>query len=248
MPKVDGVMNEAEPSAANYIIFAAGMGSRLNAGLPKCLVPLDDRCLFEYQLSQLQGLTGNLVVVCGFMADQVCERFISKIGNFEIDLNLGFLLNPEFRQSQLTSIRCALEYTPRHLPTYLIDGDMLFERQSIVDLERSPHTAVLVRSDITNDAVIAEMQGDRLIRFARNGSGNREWANLAKYLPEDRECLQRCAAAPNIRHHFEVLNLMMSEGCSIDWRCGNVAEVDEPDDLKTAIEFARRLSDLESLE
>lgn len=55
----------------NAIILAAGTGSRLGQGRPKCLCQIGDRTLLEHQLTALDGVGARPVVVSGYRHSDV---------------------------------------------------------------------------------------------------------------------------------------------------------------------------------
>lgn len=55
----------------NAIILAAGTGSRLGQGRPKCLCRIGDRTLLEHQLTALVGVGAKPVVVSGYRHNEV---------------------------------------------------------------------------------------------------------------------------------------------------------------------------------
>ena len=235
------------PAVSNYVIFAAGVGSRMNADVPKFLVDIDGRSVFEYQLRQLAKFPGCIYIVCGYRSDVVCDRvckYIDTIDSFHPQV--CFVYNPDYDKSQVTSIQRALQAAPHDRPTFLIDGDMLFRQQTIDDLQAKSGTHVVVRSDVSRDAVIARADDVRLIKFERIGTtaidqGALEWANIAKYDPADLPALGQLAEDRNIPHHFELINRLVESGCHVGLHEDFVAEIDQPDDLPGAAEFARRL-------
>lgn len=50
----------------NVVIAAAGMGTRLGIGKPKCLLEINDKALLEYQLDLLKDIK-NIFIVVGFI-------------------------------------------------------------------------------------------------------------------------------------------------------------------------------------
>ncbi len=55
------------------VIAAAGVGSRLGAGVPKCLVDVGGHAIFEYQLKAFQW-ADEIRMVVGYHADEVIRR------------------------------------------------------------------------------------------------------------------------------------------------------------------------------
>lgn len=59
------------------VIAAAGFGSRLNRGIPKCLVEVNGHKIIEYQLALLRDIPDVRIVV-GYHADDVV-RFVRRL-------------------------------------------------------------------------------------------------------------------------------------------------------------------------
>jgi choline kinase len=232
---------------SNYVIFAAGVGSRMNADLPKFLFDIDGRGVFEYQLSQLATFHGSIYIVCGYRAEAVCERVCKYVASDEgFTPQVCFVYNPDYEKSQVTSICRALRAAPLARTTFLIDGDMLFCRETIAALHSTPGTTVVVRSDVSRDAVIAYADNGQLASFRRSAStagstGAVEWANIAKYDPRDLARLFELSADHSIPHHFELINQLIESGSRVRLHEDAVAEIDQPEDLPAAVTFARRL-------
>jgi choline kinase len=56
------------------LILAAGRGSRLRHGRPKCLVEVGRRCLLDHQIEALRWIgVERIAVVVGYRADDVCR-------------------------------------------------------------------------------------------------------------------------------------------------------------------------------
>jgi choline kinase len=229
-------------AVSNYVIFAAGTGSRLHAELPKFLVDVDGSGVFVHQLRQLSSFAGCVAIVCGYRAELVCQRvceFVDSTTDFRPQLS--FVYNPRYLQSQVTSIHCALNTVSLDRPTFLIDGDMLFAQQTIDQLHQQSGTAVAVRADISRDAVIANTEHGLLRRFERNGRGTSEWANIAKYDPADLSLLLELSRDDHVPHHFELLNELIAAQRSVRVLQAAVAEIDQCEDLPAAIDFVRNL-------
>ena len=78
-------MNELQ----HAVIAAAGFGSRLNQGIPKCLVEVNGRKIIEYQLALLQDIP-DIRIVVGYHAEEV----IQFVGSVRPDIK--FIVNEQF--------------------------------------------------------------------------------------------------------------------------------------------------------
>lgn len=76
------------------IIAAAGIGSRLGAGMPKCLVQVNGHAVFEYQLKAMSW-ADEIRMVVGYKADEVIDRVSA------IDPNVTFVRNEQFATTNL---------------------------------------------------------------------------------------------------------------------------------------------------
>ncbi|MCA9034584.1 MAG: NTP transferase domain-containing protein [Planctomycetaceae bacterium] len=226
----------------NVVIFAAGKGSRLNIGLPKSLANIEGQRLFELQLKQLSGTNCAVYVVCGYKANALfgaVSEFLES-GNVQIPV-VSFIYNPEYELSQVVSIKYALSAVPLNCPTIFIDGDILFNRETIVQFFASDSTSVLVRNDISSDAVVGDVEDGRLVHFRRDGIGDCEWANIAKYAVPDLEKLFNAANESNCIHHFEIINDLVAKGVSVNVIRGHVAELDTHADLTDMKKFIQSM-------
>jgi len=226
----------------NFVIFSAGIGARLGFGMPEFLVRIAERPLYEYQLEQLQMLPGALHIVCGFQASTVrdeVDRYVSRTPGFIPQLS--FIHNDQFESPQVTSISCALKTISLDRPTYFIDGDLLFHRDVLNALSKCPRTTVVVRREVSPDAVLAATDQGRLKRFKRGGTGNVEGANIVKYEPEDLVKLASLAAQGSVTHHFELINQLIEAGVEVGFEVGEISEVDQPEDIARAAAFVARL-------
>jgi choline kinase len=124
---------------ARAIILAAGVGSRLSAKTPKCLLPLGSSTLLERQtefLVEAGVKKENVFVVAGFMSEKV--RLIHD----------NLLLNNYYRETNNAfSLYIALEHLQQlksNDEVLVLDGDLVFNRNLIQSLLKDPHLNLLV--------------------------------------------------------------------------------------------------------
>lgn len=124
----------------NAIILAAGKGNRLGpicSDNPKCLVDIDGVSLIERQIRALRELgIHDITAVVGFGADRVRHRCGSE---------LNYIENPQHAQTNsLYSMWLA-----RHLLSdgfIVLNADVLFHTQLLIDLLATPHEDALLVS------------------------------------------------------------------------------------------------------
>ena len=111
------------PAVETVVIGAAGTGSRLGVGIPKCLVAVDGRSIIDHQLDILEGVP-ELRVVVGYREEQVVRHVISRRPD------AIFVRNPAY--SRTTTLHSTV-LAVRHLgdrPFLALDGDLLLEPDS----------------------------------------------------------------------------------------------------------------------
>ena len=161
------------------VIAAAGLGSRLGHGLPKCLVEIAGRKLIDRQLELLAEFEDVRIVV-GYMEHAVIEA-VSRFNR-----NVIFVRNPSFRTTT-TQDSYALGAKGLTGPCLFMDADIVFERQSFknfMDYARNRDVTIGVTDTKTDDAVFAltrvKPASDELeiVSFSREQSAPYEWANI----------------------------------------------------------------------
>lgn len=156
------------------VIAAAGYGSRLHQGIPKCLVTVNDHKIIEYQLALLRDIP-NVRIVVGYCADQVIE-FVKKIRP-----DVKCIIN-EYFDTTNTLQSYYLCCHDIHDFFILLDGDIIPQRTSFKKFlaEFQGENVVGVARTNTEDAVFTHLdESDRIIEFTREKPSLYEWSNIA---------------------------------------------------------------------
>ena len=125
------------------IILAAGRGTRLRPltdHVPKCLVQVQGKPLLQYALESLDraGIQ-HCVIVVGYLWEQVQRQFGSRFRN----MHLTYIMNKRFLETNnLYSLWLARQEMDDDI--FLLEGDLLFEEDLLLDLSQSPHSDVAV--------------------------------------------------------------------------------------------------------
>ena len=125
------------------IILAAGRGTRLRPitdHLPKCLVQVQGKPLLQHALESLDraGIQ-HCVIVVGYLWDQVQRQFGHRFRN----MRLTYVMNERFLDTNnLYSLWLARQELGDDI--LLLEGDLLFEDDLLLDLKQSPHSDVAV--------------------------------------------------------------------------------------------------------
>lgn len=167
------------PIIKNAVIAAAGLGSRLGHGKPKCLVEVAGKPILEWQLRLLDEVEDVRIVV-GYMEQDVVKLALS------LRSDVIIVRNPAFRS---TTTQQSYWLGGRFLksPCLYLDGDIIFHPESFkAFLDRAGMVAPLIgiASSKTEQAVFVETIVDpvgnlSVTGFSRNNKTPWEWANIA---------------------------------------------------------------------
>lgn len=160
------------------IIAAAGMGTRLGLGKPKCLLDFGGEPLIAHLLSLLEEVEDVRIVV-GFAARQVIEVVRS------IRKDVLFVMNMSYKTTTTLS---SYSMGAAHLsdPCLFMDADILFDPTTFFDFlnvcKSTSEPIVALTESKTDDCVYAEVKEGDIVSFSRDIESPYEWANLA-WLP-----------------------------------------------------------------
>ena len=206
------------------MICAAGTGSRLGVGVPKCLVSIDGRSIIDRQLDLLDDVP-DLRVAVGYREELVVRHVAARRPD------AIFVRNDDYGSTTtLHSLRRAVAHLDR--PCLALDGDLLIEPASFRQFvaacaEGAPLIGITPAS--TDDAVFvtAADDGRSVTAFHRQPAAPFEWSGPA--------FLGREHLATSEGYVYEALEAHLPlRACPVV-----TAEVDTPDDLDRAREVVR---------
>ena len=159
------------------VIAAAGLGSGLGLGLPKCLLHVAGKPIIYYQLKLLQDIPDVRIVV-GFEEHEVIA------GALKYRPDVIFVRNAAFRS---TSTLDSYALGARNLSDgcLFMDADILFSPSSFhefIECCKPDNLLVAYTEAKTVDAVYTHVDGGRITKFSREERTRWEWANLC-WLP-----------------------------------------------------------------
>jgi len=171
------------------VISCAGMGSRLELNMPKCLVEVHGKRVIDYLLDLLKDIP-HVRIVVGFMEHELID-YVKRIRK-----DVVFVRNPEF---QTTSNAYSLWLGTRDLkePFVAIDGDMLIDpasfRQFLAAID-GKESLIGIAESKTEEAVFVELDGTkepRITAFRRDPRTAHEWCGIAYFhgitMPDSRK-------------------------------------------------------------
>jgi choline kinase len=160
------------------VISAAGIGSRLELNMPKCLVDVGPRKIIDYQLDLLVDIEDVRIVV-GFMEEAVIKHVRS------IRSDVVFVRNPDYRTTT-NSYSLHLGSCDLADPFVILDGDLLIEPKSFRDFLAccdGAQSVVGVTDTKTEEAVFAHLDNEKrmVTGFSMDRRGPYEWCGIAYF-------------------------------------------------------------------
>lgn len=157
------------PKAVRAVLLSAGQGKRLlplTESLPKCMLPVGDKLLMEWQIDTLLDAGFERVcVVLGYAADQVEAQLRARYGR-----RVTPLFNP-FYQVADNLASCWMARGEMDRPFFLINGDTLFHPRLLGDLIAAPDRPITVTVDVKvrydDDDMKVRASGDRLLAIGK---------------------------------------------------------------------------------
>lgn len=162
------------------VIAAAGLGSRLGMGKPKCLIEFNHVTILEHQLQLLQAVEDVRIVV-GFEEHIVIDLAKS------IRPDVIIVRNPGYRTT--TTLNSYLMGASGLKDSCLfMDGDILFNRKSFNNFLTNcidGKELVGITQAKTKDAVFVHLNNkNQITNFSRTEKSDYEWANIVWIKPE----------------------------------------------------------------
>ncbi len=212
------------------VIAAAGLGSRLGFGVPKCMIEVGGKTILSRLIETLQNHVSVIHVVVGYREEMVvehCARYHREV---------VLVRNPDYRR---TNTAHSLAIGARYLDGQVIylDGDLVISPVSLAGfLCQAKQLPILVGlTDAKSDNPVyvhgAERMGlIHLDRFSRAEQSRFEWANVVVG-PAD--LLEGASAYvyQRLEEHMPLAAAMLE-----------LAEVDTVADLELAKKFVERMT------
>lgn len=163
----------------NAVIAAAGLGSRLGMGMPKCMISVNKTPILARMIRMLQAHVDTIVVVAGYRENLIAEYCQKYFRNVIVVRNLDYA-------STNTAHSLALGARFVSGKTIFLDGDLLLEKNSLDRFFQHAQTCDLLLGVVeakTEQPVYAECLKDAseqlmIHGFSRDKVTPFEWANL----------------------------------------------------------------------
>ncbi len=219
------------------LILAAGSGSRLGNGQPKCLVDVGGRSMIDHQIAALTALgVESIVVVVGFEHERVREA---------VGPGVAYVHNEDYADTN--SLFSFLLAGPEVVDDVLVlNCDVLFHQDMLVRLLSAGRSAIAFDSDSGGDAEHMKVahENGRLVEMRKDLQAAKcAGENVGVLLLESDVVAEAFLAAEGLVRAGRAREWVASAINRITWRhhfeCVDVAgipwvEVDYPDDLERA--------------
>ncbi len=220
-------------NVTSAVIAAAGLGTRIGLGMPKCMIEVGGQTILSRLINTLRPHVSVIHLVVGYREEMVVEY--CSLHHRDVVV----VRNPDFRT---TNTAYSLSKGAQHLSgkVLYLDGDLLISAASLkkflVAAKQQDILVGLTNAKSENAVFVHGEEKDDYINiseFSREHQTKFEWANII--------------AAPNDLMHgasgyvFErLIEHLPLEGYMLE-----LAEVDTPDDLSAAQQFAHQLNNPE---
>jgi choline kinase len=158
------------------VLAVAGTGNRLATGLPKCMIKIAGRHIFEYQLKAFE-IFDEIRMVVGYKADMVKKTVTA------IKKDIVFIENKDYLESSSPLYSFFLGKTGLEGKVLFSVGDIIYSFDSAKKLfnECSGEDEFIgITSNITENPIFADVQKDSfLIGLSREKKSNFEFAGSA---------------------------------------------------------------------
>lgn len=160
------------------MIAAAGLGSRLGHGLPKCMLEVGGTTILTRLIEAIEPHTDRIHVVVGYREEMVIDYVASH------HRNVVLVRNPEFRTTNtITSLLLGARGLAGQL--LFVDGDMVIRPGSLAKFvaHADQHSVLVGTTAAASDdgvyVTLQDMGGSELVTaFHRAGPTSHEWANV----------------------------------------------------------------------
>lgn len=153
--------------AMKAIILAAGLGRRLGASTPKCLLEFGGRTLLQRHLDVLASRAIDEVVIgVGHGAEQV-EAVLAQ-GRRPIPIRLVY--NPDYAQGSIVTLWHLRESLCASSDALLMDADVLYDRRVLARLLESRHRNCFLLDrefELGDEPVKLCVRDGRLVEFRK---------------------------------------------------------------------------------
>lgn len=194
------------------VILAAGLGSRMQQDIPKCLTVVNGETILMQEVRFFRAVYGpdvEIIFVLGYRASLVISA-IEAIG----DKNISYVINREYDAGGIISSAIVGAQAATAANVLRVDGDLIFRSKAaryFLDALELTKTALFVQSPARpmqscNIAKIADGKIERIVQRTPTTLEDKEWTCIELYTDFQ---YQRIMQGVNIiearKHYFRYL-------------------------------------------
>lgn len=189
------------------VIMAAGRSTRthpLTATRPKPLVPIWDRPLLEHQLRQLDGLVDEVLLVVGFLREQIEERF----GESFARIRLRYVVQERQRGTADALLAARPHVNARSL---VLNGDDFYHRDDLEGLLASGRGLLVTQAKDPEHRAVVRLEGDvirGIVEKPENPPKN-AWCSVGGYCVEKDDLRYLDDVVPSPRGELELPDFIL---------------------------------------
>jgi bifunctional UDP-N-acetylglucosamine pyrophosphorylase/glucosamine-1-phosphate N-acetyltransferase len=167
------------------VLMAAGRSTRthpVTASRPKPLVPLWDRPLLEHQLEQLQGLVDEVVIVVGFLREQIEGRFGDRFGA----TRLRYVVQEQQRGTADALLAARPHLSGRSL---VLNADDFYHRDDLDGLLALGRGLLVARAKDPQNRAVVRLENDEIrdIEEKPKSPPRDSWCSIGGYCVEQED-------------------------------------------------------------
>ena len=200
------------------IISCAGMGTRLNMGIPKALIEIEGKSLIQRNLELLNDVK-DIRIVVGYKAKDVIEE----VNSYRKDVT--FVFNHNYMNNGTGASVClASKHANENIIT--IDGDLIIHPDDMKKILTCNEEFVGVCEKTTENPVLTEIKDNKVVEFSRE-HGEYEWTGISQFKYEN--------IKPGEGHVYQLIEPL----CPLKYILLRTKEIDTKQDLEVATNWVK---------
>jgi bifunctional UDP-N-acetylglucosamine pyrophosphorylase/glucosamine-1-phosphate N-acetyltransferase len=189
------------------VLMAAGRSTRthpLTLSRPKPLVPLWDRPLLEHQLKQLQGLVDEVVIVIGFLREQIEGRFGDHFGATP----LRYVVQEQQRGTADALLAARPHLSGRSL---VLNADDFYHRDDLAGLLALGRGLLVARAKDPENRAVVRLDNDEIrdIEEKPTNPPRNSWCSIGGYCLEQEDLRHLDSIALSPRGELELPDFIL---------------------------------------
>lgn len=189
------------------VIMAAGRSTRthpLTATRPKPLVPIWDRPLLEHQLRQLDGLVDEVLLVVGFLREQIENRFGDALGG----IRLRYVVQEQQRGTADALLAARPHVTARCL---VLNGDDFYHRDDLRGLAERGRGLLVTRARDPENRAVVQLEEDVITGIVEKPKNPPKdaWCSVGGYCIERDDLRYLDEVVPSPRGELELPDFIL---------------------------------------